>query len=243
MTNYALLNNIDHADLKIAPGHGARFGEAVNQIAVLPNEFEAVQRDYPMLLMRDEDGALQTVALLGLDRGENLFVTDERWDARYIPALMARGPFLIGLGERDGVREPMIHIDLDHPRIVSDGGMGHPVFLPHGGNGPVLDAMIEVLRTIHEGHAVAAECYAAWEALDLIEPIALELALNDREIYALEDYLTISQARFADLTGDELGTLHARGFLAPALYLIASLGNISALIDRKVALLAAAEAE
>ncbi|WP_448658698.1 SapC family protein [Sphingomonas sp. CJ99] len=236
--NPVLLNNIDHADLRLAPGHGARFGDAVNQAILLPNEFEAAQRDYAILLSRTAEGPLQAVAMLGMDREENLFIDGDRWVARYIPASIARGPFMIGFVEREGERHPVINVDLDHPRIVSDGSAGHPLFLPHGGNAPVLDAVLDVLGTLHTGHAIADECYAAWEALDLIEPVSLELALNDREVYAVEDYLTISQGRFADLSGDELAGLHARGFLAPAFFLIASLGNISALIDRKVARLA-----
>ena len=74
MTSIVLLNNIDHADLRVRGGYGVQFGDAVNQARVFPAEFEALQREYPILFRRDAAGAYYSVALLGLDRDENLFL-------------------------------------------------------------------------------------------------------------------------------------------------------------------------
>ena len=35
-----LLNNVDHRDLRVAVGHHARYGDAINQTRVFPAEFE-----------------------------------------------------------------------------------------------------------------------------------------------------------------------------------------------------------
>ncbi|HAE94281.1 MAG TPA: peptide ABC transporter permease, partial [Hyphomonas atlantica] len=56
MANTALLNNIDHADLKIVTRRGAEFGDSVNQVAVYPTEFSELQRDYPIFFRKDEAG-------------------------------------------------------------------------------------------------------------------------------------------------------------------------------------------
>ncbi|PNB46164.1 peptide ABC transporter permease, partial [Pseudomonas sp. FW305-130] len=88
------------------------------------------------------------VALLGLDPDENLFLDAAGWQARHIPAIHQRGPFLIGLVDRtiDGQtrREPMLHVDLDHPRIAAAPQSPHAqaVFLPHGGSSPYLDHIV-----------------------------------------------------------------------------------------------------
>ncbi len=117
MTNIVLLDTIAHADLRVATGYAAGFGDAVNQCVVFPTEFDAVQREYPILFRRDAAGAFYAVALLGLDRDENLFLDQGGWSARHIPVLHQRGPFLIGTVERDidGVlqSEPMLHVDLE----------------------------------------------------------------------------------------------------------------------------------
>jgi hypothetical protein len=232
MTNVVMLNNVDHHDLRVIGTPGAAWGEGVDQIAVLPTEYEAAQRDYPLLLRRDGAGAFEAVALLGLDPGENLFLDGGRWSGGYVPALLARGPFSIGLHDRGGGdSEAMIHVDLDDPRVGREGG--EPLFLSHGGNAPALIRLSEVLRTVYEGHEGQAAMFAAFEAAGLIEPVRLEITLDETLRYDLLDYHTIGTAPLSALTGAALEGLHRQGFLAAAIHLASSLGNVERLIARK----------
>lgn len=236
MTRTALLNNVEHKDLRVIARHGAAFGDNINQVAVVPTEFEAVQREYPILLTRVPDGGgYQAVALLGLDRDENLFLDAQGWQARYVPAIQLRGPFLIGFQQqgagRETRRDSVIHVQLDHPRISRV--EGEPLFLPQGGNSPYLDHIVRVMRLMHQGIEVSGAMYAAFTELDLIEPLKLQINLSDREQYALEDYYTIGEERLARLRGAGLERLHASGYLRAAYGLIASLQNVSRLIELK----------
>ena len=106
MTNTVLLDTIAHADLRVAIGYSALFGDAVNECVLFPGEIDEAQRDYPILFRRDDAGTFYAVALLGLDRDENLFLDITGWQARHIPVIHQRGPFLIGLVDRtvDGQR-------------------------------------------------------------------------------------------------------------------------------------------
>ena len=233
MTNIVLLNNIDHGELKVANWHGAEFGDAVNQTLVFPTEWEEVQREYPILFRRGEDERFYSVALLGLDRDENLFLDGRVWDGRYVPALHQRGPFSIGLQRsEDGEgAEPMIHVDLDHPRVGD--AQGQAVFLPQGGNTPYLEAMAGLLRRIHAGVMVTEPMFDAFEAQGLIRPIALEITLDETRRYTLDGFHTIDAERIGELDGAALQSLHQRGFLQAAFWAMSSLANISRLIDRK----------
>jgi len=61
-------------------------------VLLFPNEFEAAQRDYPILFRRDDRGGVYGVALLGLDLDNNLFLDDDGgWHASYVPAVRQRG--------------------------------------------------------------------------------------------------------------------------------------------------------
>ena len=235
MTNVVLLNNIDHHDLRVVTRHAAAYGDAVNLAAIFPTEFEDVQREYPILFRSDAGGAIQAVALLGLDRDENLFLGEGGWQGRYVPAILRRGPFSIGLREEEAGgqirREPMIHVDLDDPRVSRE--EGEPVFLQHGGNAPYLDHVAGVLRTLYSGMEVAGPMFAAFDALGLIQPVEIEVSLNDEESYQLPDFLTIAQDRLADLDGASLEQLNRQGYLRLAFLAAASLANVGRLIELK----------
>lgn len=231
MTNKVLLNNVDHHDLKLAMRHGAAAGEGVNQTVIFPTEFAEAQRDYPILFARSDEGAYQAVALLGLERDENLFLSESGWTG-WLPALFERGPFSIGVRQRqDGGSEPMIHIDLDDPRVGRDAG--DPLFLPQGGNAPALDRAATALRTIYQGSEIADAMYPAWDALGLLQPLAIAVHLSETERVELPGYYTVASDRVGSLTDAELGQLHRAGFLAPIFLVMASLANINRLIALK----------
>jgi len=228
MASPVLLNNIDHRDLRVAVGHHARYGDAINQTRVFPGEFEELQRDYAILLRRDEQGVLFATVLLGLDPDENLFLDGENWDARYVPAARARGPFSIGV---DAGGEPMIHVDPDHPRIVDD---GEPVFRELGGNAPLLDHVSTMLQRIYVGLETEKAMFDAFADAGLLEPATLQLDLADGRRYDIPDRFTVDAGRLAALDGDALAALHRDDFLRPAFWIATSLGNLRHLIDRKL---------
>ncbi len=236
--NRVLLNNVDHADLRVIVSYGVAYGDALNQVLVLPTEFEAVQREYPILIRKDAAGAWQAVALLGLDRDENLFLDETGWNARYVPAVQRRGPFSIALqrDEPGAQPRPMIHVDLDHPRVSRD--EGERLFLPAGGNAPYLQSVNRALGQIHEGLEIAAPMFAFFDELGLIEPIDIEIKLDDQTTYDLPDVFTLAHDRLAAVTGDNLEQLHQSGLLQAAHWIISSMGNIEELIARKTRKLA-----
>ena len=231
MTN-VLLNNVDHHDLRVITRHGAEFGEAVNQVLVFPTEFENVQREYPIVFRRDAEGRLRPVALLGLGRDENLFLDSEGgWQASYVPALFQRGPFSI-VAPETAEGEPMIRIDLDHPRVSRSEDT--PIFLPQGGNSPYLEQVTAVLRAIYLGHHVLEPMVAAFENAGLLRRVNLEARVGETDVYAVSGVFTIDREQLAALGADALAALHEGGFLQSAFLVAASLGNMQRLIDRKI---------
>jgi hypothetical protein len=232
VTQIVLLNNVDHADLRVARRFGAATGDAVNQVLVFPSEFEALQREY-VILFRRGAGGFQAVALLGLDRDENLFLDGETWRARYVPAVQARGPFSIGL-HREGLSveaEPKVNIDLDDPRVGD--ADGDPLFLRHGGAAPCLEAANQALSTLYQGMEMAAPMFQAFEDAGLLEPVTIDVTIAAGRRYDLDDVYTIARERLFALDGPALETLHRAGWLASAFHVASSLGNLDALVAMK----------
>jgi hypothetical protein len=231
MSTPVLLNNIDHRDLRVAIGYAARFGDAVNQTRVLPTEFEAIQREYAIVLREDAREGYAAYALLGLEKDENLFLDGDRWDARTVPALHLRGPFSIGVPPEGQEGGPMIHVDPAHPRIDST---GEPIFREQGGDAPVLERASEALRRIYTGVRQAPALFAALAEAELIAPVTLELTLDDARRCTIPDCFTIATDRLDALGGAALEHLHRAGHLRAAIWIASSLDNVRHLLDRKL---------
>ena len=226
-----ILDNVEHGSLRV-DARGLPELDNVNQALVVPGEFEDVQREFPILLRRDQDGKFVAVALLGFEKGENLFLADGRWTTRYIPAAHRRGPFLLGVRETGpGSHELVVHIDLDDPRVGS--ADGESIFKDLGGNSPYLDRAIDALHVVHDGLASAPQMFGLLDELGLIQPIAIEAKLDDGRTYELPSMFTIAMDRLQALTGAELERLHRSGFLAPTIFIRSSLPNLNRLIELK----------
>ncbi|MEN3745799.1 SapC family protein [Sphingomonas sp. HF-S3] len=232
--NPVQINNVDHAELCVSPRAGAEFGDASNQALVYPAEFEELQREFAIIFRRRDSG-IQAYALLGLDRDENLFLAGDRWASRYVPATHQRGPFSIGIvrDAGDGPGEPMIHVDMDDPRV----GTGQPLFLKHGGNAPYLDHIAGVLRLLYQQIESAPGFYAMLDEAELLTPVTLTVDVREDLSYTVPDVLVVDLERLSTLTGEPLELLHRSGALRLAILAAASLGNVQQLIARKQALL------
>lgn len=236
MSRYVMLNNVAHKDLRVITRYGAEFGDNTGTVLTFPTEFAEIQKEYPIFFRRDRDtDEYHAVALLGFEKNDNLFLENNRWNATYLPAVIARGPFLIGFQERqiDGElrSEPVIHIDLDHPRVNEV--EGEPVFLPHGGNTPYLDHIAAVLRDIRDGLEIAKAMFAAFTAMNLIEPVKVEIKVSEQEAYGLTGLHTVSAEKLRKLDANSLYQLNQAGFLQLAFFVVASHGNVRKLMAVK----------
>lgn len=237
MANNVLLNNVAHQNLKVITRFGAEHGDSVSNALAFPTEFVELQKEYPILFRQDSDTKkYQAVALLGLSQGENLFLNPSLrtgWAASYIPAAIAKGPFLIGRQSQDEGKSntPVIHIDLDHAKVGHE--EGQPVFLEHGGNSPYLERIASILKIIHQGVAIQDVMFKLFSELDLIESVNVEIDLNNGEKHRLVGNHTINEEKLSALGGDQLEKLNKLGFLPLAYAVVASMTNIRKLTEIK----------
>jgi hypothetical protein len=233
MSQYQLLNNIKHKDLKILTRRSIELGDGVGGCVVYPTEFNELQKYYPILFQRQGDDTWLLITLFGFETNENLFLDGDRWRVPYVPAVIEREPFVIGLQQREGQEaEPVVHVDLASPRISSDGS-GEPVFLEYGGNTPFLNRITDVLTVIHEGITEAERMISAFSALGLIEPVTLEIEFVNATLYKTSRYATINKEKLLTLSDEHLGQLHRNGLLRYAYFIVGSMTNIQHLVEYK----------
>jgi hypothetical protein len=234
LSNFALLNNVDHKDTRVIIDRSAEYGDDVMFAMTFPFEFRSVQAFYPILFHKDGRGEIYPVALFGFEAGENLFLDDAGWHARYVPAMIRRQPFLIGFGGdggQDGERRRMMSLDMDSPRISKE--RGAPLFEPLGGRTPFLEEMANLLETLYHGAEHNKHFVAALQEYGLIESVTFDIALEDGSRNQLLGFFAINEDKVRDLPEEALGRLSRGGFLMPLFMILASTVNMRALVDLK----------
>lgn len=231
MSRHAILTAEAHGELRVRRERGAELGDAVMSCVTVPSEFRQVQNEYPIVFrMNPERDSFTALAMFGFETGENLFLEGGRWDARYRPLAVEIQPFLIGM-PADGAGARQVHIDLGSPRIGD--GEGIRVFDEHGRPTPFLETVADNLGALDAGHQQTESFLAALRRHKLLEPMSLEVSLEDGSTNRLVGFHVIDEDCLRALDGDSLGELHSEGHLMPIFMAIASLANISALVARK----------
>jgi hypothetical protein len=233
VTHHAVLDSKDHRQIRIRSGASADLGDAVMAGLTVPSEFRRVQNEFPILFRRDLDtGHFSALALFGFENGENLFLEGDRWDARYRPLALSIQPFLVGRPQ-DGESPAQVHIDLGHARIAAASEEGVRPFDDHGQPTPYLEAVIAGLDELDQGYRASLDFYVALERYELLEPFALDIDLRDGSKHRLVGYHMIDEEKLRALEPGALAELHSAGYLMPIFMALASLANLSALIERK----------
>lgn len=233
MAKHAMLNNVEHRELRVNTCFGEEFGDNIMTTLAIPSEFRNLQADYPIVLHKDEDtGKFLPMVMFGFEQDENLFLNGEQWQASYVPLMVRRGPFLIGFQEPPGGgdKSMVISVDMDNPRV---GQEGERLFEPFGDNTEYTNQVADILQQIDQGQAAIEEFSRALSNLDLIEPFSFEVKLNSGETRRLEGFYTIHEEKLASLGGVILEDFAQRGILHGAYMMLASLGNFPKLIELK----------
>lgn len=231
MTQHAILTAEAHRDLRIRPERAADLGDAAMSCVVVPDEFRQVQNEYPILFrLNAERDSFAALALFGFEPGENLFLDSDRWDSRHRPLAMDIQPFLIG-GQKDGAGDKQVHIDMASPRIARDEGIR--VFDDDGRPTPYLERIAEQLGALDAGLQGAGAFFDALRRHDLLEPLTLEVTLDNGSTNRLVGFHVIDEDRLRRLDAAALADLHANDHLMPVFMALASLANFTDLIARK----------
>ena len=232
MTRHVVLDSNVHRDVRVRTGVSPEFGDGVMACLTVPTEFRRVQNEFPILFRRDLDrGQFSALALFGFENGENLFVEDGQWTARYRPLALSIQPFLVG---RSVVRdEAEVHVDLDHPRIAGAGDEGVRAFDDDGRPTEFLESVIAGLDELDQGYRGLGDFFAALQRYELLEPFALDVELRDGSKHRLVGYHLIDEEKLRALEPGAVAELHSAGYLMPIFMAVASLSNISSLVARK----------
>lgn len=239
MAKFVLLDPSKHANLKVITERSAKYGDSVNFAMTFPFEFRNIQACYPIFFQKDADtGRFFPLALFGFERDENLFLTQSGWEARYIPVMIRRQPFLIGFQadpDNPDEKRAVISIDMDNPRVNET--EGEVLFPPQGGTSEYLQEVAGNLELIHQANEHSKRFVDALIEHDLLESFTLEITLKDGSGNQLIGFYTINEDSLRQLSGPAFASLNEQGFLQPIFMAVASHSRIAKLVELKNATL------
>jgi hypothetical protein len=236
MSKAIVLNNVDHKDLKIDTRPAVSKNNDVNRSVIYVTEIGELHKEFPLVFYKHpEGGQTQLHAILGLEKDENLFMDTQGWTSRFVPALLARGPFSLGFKKAENQDEPasapVICIDMDDPRVNRENG--EEVFLQFGGEAPYLSYVKKSLQIIEGGLQFDKTLFTLAESMELLEPVSIQIKLSNVEEVNFSDYYTVNQEKLAQLDGESLAKLNQYGVLSLLYFVLSSMGNFQRLIQLK----------
>jgi hypothetical protein len=198
------------------------------------SEFLKLCVQYPIVLTKNgATGQFTCVALFGFEKAENLFWNRDRWDAIYVPLQVSRQPFFLGA---DAGQQKLLCIDSQHPAVKQT--HGEAIFDEHGAETAYLQQAKQMLAALLDGEEQTDRFVRKLLAIELVRPMRLEIEFANRQQQRVEGLYTIDEERLQAVSAETIGELHSLQYLAPIYTMLASLGHIYSLVQRKNALLA-----
>ncbi|MBO9579608.1 MAG: SapC family protein [Sphingobium sp.] len=236
------LNADQHGGWRVVAGGMAHAGD-VPFAPILVGEFAAAARVYPIVFSASDPSP---IAVMGLER-RNLFVDNGQWacevalpslsepsgdDRRgdiYVPAHILRHPFAL---LRTPDERHVLAIDPKSPLLHQDGDEGVPLF-EDGKPTAVVAAALKFCDVFRVQADATIALVRALEARDLLIERQANVTLVTGRSLGLTGFRIVDEARFAKLDGPTVVEWHAKGWLAPIHFHLASLDRLHALARRQ----------
>ncbi|MGY0798535.1 SapC family protein [Lysobacter sp. A286] len=223
-----VLHSETHASWRLKDGDTA-FAASTPYVPIVIGEIGEASRSYPVVFAGD---TLLPVVILGLCEGENLFVEESTWaPEHYVPAYVRRYPF--GFVSIPQSERFALALDTASERVVREGEEGMPLF-EEGGPSHLTGQALQFCEAYQAEFVGTQSFVAALRDHDLLIDKRADATLADGRRYALDGFQVVDPDRFRDLDQATIVDWHRKGWLSLVSLHLASLGRLSALMERQV---------
>lgn len=238
-TNFQPLNKETHKNVKIKTISNVEDLAGQHALGVVVQEFALAGNQYPIAFVKDKSESFFPVAILGLEQGKNLFVSEEnKWDGMYMPARYTHKPFSV-IPNPDDKNLYGIAIDVDS-EVVSD-SEGDALFNEDGSESEYLDKRKASLMSYVENEQMTKAFVELLVKHDLLSAQNISVKVQGKE-YVLNGLNIVDEMKLNALSDEDFLEIRNRGFLGPIFAHLGSMHQVTNLIQRQAKVLAAAEA-
>ncbi len=228
MPAFVALNNQAHKYLKIDSSKIEAQGAHERMVPVVLSEFLKLVVHYPIVLTKNaETGRFVCMALLGFEQQENLFWQNNQWQGIYTPLNILRQPFFIGQENENTI----ICIDSESPCMSKT--EGELLFTEQGEDTEFLRNVKTMLAELIHGETQTLIFIQTLLELKLLMPMSLDITFANQQEQRVQGLYTIDEEKLNALNSEAISALHKKNYLQPIYTMLASLGQIYALIQKK----------
>ncbi|MFC3122238.1 SapC family protein [Agaribacter flavus] len=225
-----LLDNIRHKDVTVDNNLFDIPANHVNTVYIVMTELANLVHEYPIFITKQPNSeAFGLNALLGLHPGENLYLQNGQWDARYLPLDILRKPFQAVLAKQDDFSQGNIAIDLSSPQVTSK--KGEALYDESGQATPYLERIKQTFTQLMGAMDYTNKRLQRMAELGLIQAITLQFDDISGEKTSLNGLHSINKDALAALSGSELEEAHKDGILQICHLIMSSGAHVQKLIN------------
>lgn len=227
MANIAPVRKDLHKNLKVADKRGLEHVAKQHIAPVTAHEFAQASTSYPIVFIKDpESSRFRSVVMLGLDAGENLYYSENRWEAVYVPQSISMVPFSLGL---DPEKEKTLTtcIDLDSEYVSED--KENALFDAEGNESNFYKGVQESLGRLYDSEMMNEKFIKELTDNDLIQELELDIIFNESKNKKLVGIFGIHEKNLQSLSDDKVLDFHKRGLFVPIHAMLGSIGQINRL--------------
>jgi len=204
------------------------FAKPAHAVPINAFEFNFALKNFPIVFVNAQPP--MPVAVMGLEQGDNLFVTDEgTWrEGAYIPAYIRRYPFILGANKDQTQMTLCIEAEAE---VL--GKEGDPKLFENNQPTEHLNQALEFCKSFHQHYVMTRQLAEELQKLDLFTTQQAAIKNQSGQQLNLGSYLAVDENKLNALTDEQFLELRKKNIL-PLIYLhLASLSNWGRLAELK----------
>jgi hypothetical protein len=229
--NMIPLDPVKHKHLRINVDRNYAHVSHQNMTPLLASEFLSASTNFPVAFVKQQEtGKFKSVAILGLDQGENLVFSNNQVRTNYIPLNIRRYPFAAGAKTAD---ESEMILCIDENSALLNEKEGVDVFDENGKPSATTQQVTQLLTDLLAKDAATDIFIAFLVENDLLQPAEIKITLGKEGAKQINGLYKVDEEALNELDDDEVLTLYKRKYFAAIYAHLASLSQFERLLQLK----------
>ncbi len=225
MANVVPVKKEQHQNIKVSTKRDLSHVANQHIVPLSAREYAQAATSYPILLVKEpESTRYRSVAMLGLEAGENLYYEKEKWNAIYVPQSISMVPFALGL-DPDKEKTLTACIDLDSQFVGEDKELA--LFEADGSDSEFYNGVQESLGRLYDNEVMTEKFVKELDENDLLIELELTMSFSNGENKKLVGLFGINEEKLQGLADDKVIDFHKRGLFIPIHAMLGSIGQIN----------------